>query len=109
MRKRDAPKAGWAGNFPAWPPDKDGLARIVEADGGRDDTENSYYEEAAEAFQGTHGSPKPDNPVRHQSAGPPEPESWPTYLVTSKVSGTGTNSTCLSGGSSPDRPMVSRS
>jgi hypothetical protein len=29
-------------------PDKDGLARIVEADGGRDDAENSYYEEAAD-------------------------------------------------------------
>jgi hypothetical protein len=48
MRKRDAPKAGWASNFPAGPPDKDGLARIVEVDGGRDDTENSYYEEAAD-------------------------------------------------------------
>jgi hypothetical protein len=41
-------RAGWASSFPAGPPDKDGLARIVEADGGRDDAENSYYEEAAD-------------------------------------------------------------
>jgi hypothetical protein len=44
----DAPKAGWASNFPAGPPDKDGLAPLVEADGGGDDAENSYYEEAAD-------------------------------------------------------------
>jgi hypothetical protein len=31
------------------------------------------------------GSPKPDKPARHQSAGQPEPESRPTYLVTSRV------------------------
>ena len=43
-----APKAGWADGFPAGPPDKDGLARIVDADGGRDDAENLYYEEAAD-------------------------------------------------------------
>jgi hypothetical protein len=48
MRERDAHKAGWASSFPAAPPDKDGLARIVDADGGRDDAENSYYEEAAD-------------------------------------------------------------
>lgn len=48
MRERDAPKASWAGGFPAGPPGKDGLARIVEADGGRDDAENSYYEDAAD-------------------------------------------------------------
>ena len=47
MRERDAPKAGWASSFPAGPPDKDGLARIVDADGGRDEAESSYYEEAA--------------------------------------------------------------
>jgi hypothetical protein len=29
-------------------PDKEGLARLVDADGGRDDAENSYYEEAAD-------------------------------------------------------------
>jgi hypothetical protein len=29
----------------------------------------------------TPGSPKPDNPARHHSAGQPEPESRPTYLV----------------------------
>ena len=50
MRERDAPKASWASSFSAGPPDKDGLARIVDADtdGGRDDAENSYYEEAAD-------------------------------------------------------------
>jgi hypothetical protein len=48
MRKQDAPKAGWLRSFPAGPPDKEGLARIVDADGGRDDAENSYYEEAAD-------------------------------------------------------------
>jgi hypothetical protein len=44
----DAPKASWLSGFPAGPPDKDGLARVVDADGGRDDAENSYYEEAAD-------------------------------------------------------------
>ena len=44
----DAPKSGWLDGFPAGPPDKDGLARIVDAGGGRDDAENSYYEEAAD-------------------------------------------------------------
>jgi hypothetical protein len=48
MGERAAPKAGWASRFPAGPPDKKGLARIVEADGGRDEAENSYYEEAAD-------------------------------------------------------------
>jgi hypothetical protein len=48
MRERDAPKASWIGRFPAGPPDKAGLARIVDADEGRDETENSYYEEAAD-------------------------------------------------------------
>jgi hypothetical protein len=48
MRERDAPKAAWASSFSARPPDKDGLARTVDADGGRDDAENSYYEEAAD-------------------------------------------------------------
>jgi hypothetical protein len=48
MKEPDAPKVGWASNFPAGPPDKDGLACIVDADGGRDNAENSYYEEAAD-------------------------------------------------------------
>jgi hypothetical protein len=48
MRERDAPKAGSASSFSAGPPDKHGLARIVDADDGRDDAENSYYEEAAD-------------------------------------------------------------
>jgi hypothetical protein len=47
-KERDAPKAGWAGTFPAGPPGKEGLARVVESDGGRDEAENSYYEEAAD-------------------------------------------------------------
>jgi len=48
MPEPDAPKADWVHRFPADPPDKDGLARIVDADCGRDDAENSYYEEAAD-------------------------------------------------------------
>jgi hypothetical protein len=48
MAEQGAPKAGWVDSFPAGPPDKDGLARVVDADGGRDDAENSYYEEAAD-------------------------------------------------------------
>jgi hypothetical protein len=48
MREPEAPKAGWISRFPASPPEKDGLVRIVDADGGRDDAENSYYEEAAD-------------------------------------------------------------
>jgi hypothetical protein len=35
------------------------------------------------AFRAIPGSPKPDSPDRHQSAGQPEPESRSTYLVTS--------------------------
>jgi hypothetical protein len=49
MKEPDAPKAGWIDSFPAGSPDKDGLARIVDADGGRDDAENSYYEESADS------------------------------------------------------------
>jgi hypothetical protein len=48
MTEPDAPKVGWLSSFPAGPPDKEGLARIVDADGGRDDAENLYYEEAAD-------------------------------------------------------------
>ena len=48
MKELDAPKAGWASRLPAGPPDKVALARIVDADGGRDDTENSYYEHSAD-------------------------------------------------------------
>jgi hypothetical protein len=48
MRERGAPKAGWASSLPVGSPDKDVLARIVDANGGRDDAEDSYYEEAAD-------------------------------------------------------------
>ncbi len=44
----DAPKAGWLSSFPAGPPQKHVLGRIVDADGGRGDAENSYYEIAAD-------------------------------------------------------------
>lgn len=44
----DGPKASWVSSFTAGPPDKDGVARIVDEDGGRDDAENSYYEAAAD-------------------------------------------------------------
>jgi hypothetical protein len=48
VREPDAPKAGWIHGFPASQPDKESLARIVDADGGRDEAENSYYEAAAD-------------------------------------------------------------
>ena len=35
-------------NNTAYPPSKDSLARIVDADGGRDEAENSYYEACAD-------------------------------------------------------------
>ena len=43
----DADKLDWVRSLPAGPPAKDGLARTVDADGGHDDAENSYYETAA--------------------------------------------------------------
>lgn len=46
-RKPDASKVGLINSFPAGPPDKVGLARIVDADDGRDDAENSFYQGAA--------------------------------------------------------------
>ena len=48
MDELDAGKLDWVSSLPAGPPTKDGLARIVDADGGRDDAENSYYEAAAD-------------------------------------------------------------
>ena len=47
MTEEDTAKA-WVVRLPDGPPDKVVLARIVDADGGRDDAENSYYEEAAD-------------------------------------------------------------
>jgi hypothetical protein len=35
-------------NLPSGPPEKEALARLVDADGGRDDAENSYYEIVAD-------------------------------------------------------------
>jgi hypothetical protein len=37
MKRFDAGKLGWVSRLPAGPPAKDSLARIVDADGGRDD------------------------------------------------------------------------
>lgn len=48
MKAVNAPKAGWVSCLPMRPPDKETLARIVDADAGRDDAENSYYEAAAD-------------------------------------------------------------
>ena len=48
MKETDAGKLDRVGSLPAGPPAKDGLTRIVDADGGRDDAENSYYEAAAD-------------------------------------------------------------
>ena len=44
MKHLDAAKLGWVRRLPAAAPAKDALAGIVDADGGRDEAENSYYE-----------------------------------------------------------------
>jgi hypothetical protein len=44
----EAPKLGVAEAISNWPDSKSSLARIVDADGGRDEAENSYYEAAAD-------------------------------------------------------------
>jgi hypothetical protein len=48
MKELEAGKLGWVARLPAGPPARDVLARIVDADSGRDDAENSYYEAAAD-------------------------------------------------------------
>ena len=48
MDGSDAPKAEWVIKLPGGPPAKEDLARLVDADGGRDDAENSYYEAFAD-------------------------------------------------------------
>jgi hypothetical protein len=48
MKQFDAGKLDWIAKLPAGPPAKDSLARVVDADGGRDDAESSYYEAAAD-------------------------------------------------------------
>jgi hypothetical protein len=45
---QDAPKAEWVSELPSGPPERESLARIVDADGGQDDAENAYYESAAD-------------------------------------------------------------
>ena len=47
MAKGDTPK-GWVEALPDGQPDRVALARVVDADGGRDEAENSYYEAAAD-------------------------------------------------------------
>jgi hypothetical protein len=47
LEERDAPKV-WVLMLPARQPEKVPLARIVDADGGRDEAENSYYEWASD-------------------------------------------------------------
>lgn len=44
----DAPKAEWVINLPSGPPERNAFARLVDADDGRDDAENSYYEAVAD-------------------------------------------------------------
>jgi hypothetical protein len=48
MKELDTGKLGWVSRLPAGAPEKDAHARIVDADGGRDNAENSYYEAAAD-------------------------------------------------------------
>jgi hypothetical protein len=47
MKEFDVGKLDWVGSLPTGPPAKDGLARIVDADGGRYDPENLYHQAAA--------------------------------------------------------------
>jgi hypothetical protein len=47
MIEEDTPK-GWVAALPDGPPHKVSLARIVDADGGKDEAENGYYESAAD-------------------------------------------------------------
>jgi hypothetical protein len=48
MNELNADKLDWVRSLQAGPIAKDGLARIVDTDGGHDDAENSYYEAAAD-------------------------------------------------------------
>ncbi|MFF2397425.1 hypothetical protein [Nocardia sp. NPDC058114] len=48
MADDEASKTDWIVTFPDYPQSKDSLARIVDADGGRDEAENSYYEACAD-------------------------------------------------------------
>ncbi len=38
------PKSEWAESLPSGPPMRADLARVVDADGGRDEAENEYFE-----------------------------------------------------------------
>jgi len=46
--ENDAPKLSMAVALPSIPHDKASLAKIVDADGGRDAAENGYYEAATD-------------------------------------------------------------
>ena len=41
-----SPKFDWAERMPSGPPMRDGSARLVDADRGRDEAENGYFESA---------------------------------------------------------------
>jgi hypothetical protein len=42
----NSPKSEWADDLPSGPSMRDELARLVDADGGRDPAENDYFEVA---------------------------------------------------------------
>jgi hypothetical protein len=48
VKEVHAPKTGWVSGLRGGPADKDILARIVDADDGRDDAGNLYYEAVAD-------------------------------------------------------------
>ena len=48
MEAPDAPKLDWIGGLPEGQPSHVSLARVVDAAGGRDEAENSYYEAQAD-------------------------------------------------------------
>jgi hypothetical protein len=48
VEEPEAPKLDWIGRLPEGEPSHVRFARIVDADGGRDEAENSYYEAYAD-------------------------------------------------------------
>jgi hypothetical protein len=48
VEQPDAPKLGWVDGLPGGEPSHISLARVVDADAGPDEAENSYYESAAD-------------------------------------------------------------
>ena len=48
VRNASSPKTAWAALFWAGPPLREDLARLVDSDGGRDESELEYFEAASD-------------------------------------------------------------